>query len=78
MICNMIYIDIRQLKVYFFSVFSIKNENAFIEHIHGNFHVEQLQESVRKYYTDNDYETLKISPCQALENFVNLEKENYV
>lgn len=60
------------------SWFSIKNENAFIEHIHGNFHVEQLQESVRKYYTDNDYETLKISPCQALENFVNLEKENYV
>ena len=56
------------------SWFSIKDRNALKEHIHGDFHIKQLRESVKKYYNDNAFTTLNISPCQALETFENREK----
>lgn len=55
------------------SWFSIKDKNALSEHIDGNFHINQLRKSVCKYYADNDFQQLNISPCQALESFVELE-----
>lgn len=51
--------------------FSIKDENALEEHIHGNFHIEQLNKSVKKYYVENNFNDLNISPCYALETFLN-------
>lgn len=58
--------------------FSIKNKNAFWEHINGNFHTNELYLATKKYYTDNNFVESNISPCQALESLMNLEEKQYV
>lgn len=50
--------------------FSLKDKNTLVEHINGDFHIKQLCESVKKYYADNGFESMNISPCYALEHFV--------
>lgn len=59
------------------SWFSLKNKDAFIEHINGNFHIEALRNSVHKFYEDNNFSTSHISPCEALEQFINLEEMDH-
>ena len=57
--------------------FSINSENALWEHIHGDFHIGQLSEAIKNYYRENNFETLNISPCQALEYFVSSKEGNH-
>ncbi len=58
------------------SWFSIGAENALIEHIKGDFHIKQLHRSAEKYYSDNDFYALNISPCQALEQLTKEKERN--
>lgn len=58
--------------------FSIKDENALEEHVSGNFHIKELYEAVRKYYSDNKFDVLKIAPCEALETFADKERIYHV
>lgn len=58
--------------------FSIKSKEGLCEHINGNFHISELSEAVKEYYADNKFETMNISPCQALDKFMTDEKRKYV
>ncbi len=60
------------------SWFSLKGENALLEHINGNFHINELRSATRRYYKENKFDELGISPCQALEALFNSEDNRNV
>ena len=54
------------------SFFSIGDLNTLDEHINGDFHIKELHNAIERYYNTNQFQKLNISPCQALDDFVNL------
>ena len=55
--------------------FSIHEQNALQEHICGDFHIEHLCKSIKKYYRDNAFTELGIEPCYSLQQFQKQKKK---